>query len=215
MIILDLFEVGYKEVEYAIKTLKYLDQSLQKTLILVSSIKTWALSGKKVKNPEIEEEEEILDDGEPDEGNDSVAEEEEVQGEEEAQKDPEGDEEEAVKIEYTSFKESDFEKRKTYPCYRNIKTLESLCISAGKSNPNLKTFILCPGVLYGNGEETLFPYFKQAWLQEPSHLTIFGDGKNEIPTIHYDDFAMHAKYLIYKPPRRIKYVVAIDYTKNR
>lgn len=26
---------------------------------------------------------------------------------------------------------------------------------------------------------------------------------------------MHAKYLVYKPPRRIKYVVAIDYTKNR
>lgn len=164
VVILDLFEVEYKEVEYAIKTLKYLDQSYQKTLILVSSIKTWALSGRKVKNPEVEEEEEVLDDGEPDEGGDSAAEEEEAQEEDQVQKEPEGDEEEVVKIEYTSFKESDYEKRKTYPCYRNIKTLESLCISAGKSNPNLKTFILCPGVLYGNGEETFFPYFKQAWL---------------------------------------------------
>lgn len=88
-------------------------------------------------------------------------------------------------------------------------------MSAGRSKPSLTTFILCSGVLYGNGEETFFPYYKQAWLQDPEYLTYYGDGKNKIPTIHYDDLAMHAKYLIYKPPKRIRYVMAIDYTKKR
>lgn len=49
MIIIDLFEVDFRNVEYAIKTLKYLDNSIEKTLILISSVRTWALTPAKEK----------------------------------------------------------------------------------------------------------------------------------------------------------------------
>lgn len=79
--ILDLFEIGYKDVEYAIKTLKYLETDSPKTLILISSVKTWAKSGKKVKGPEEEEEEEFVDDDPEDDAEESAGEEEEPEEE--------------------------------------------------------------------------------------------------------------------------------------
>lgn len=96
-----------------------------------------------------------------------------------------------------------------------MKTLETLCLSAGRSKPNLKTFVLCSGILYGKGEDTFFPLFKQAWLQSPENLPIIGRGINKIPTIHYDDLAMFVKYIIYKTPKSTNYIFAIDHTNNR
>lgn len=46
--------------------------------------------------------------------------------------------------------------------------------------------VLVPGILYGDGEDVLHPWFKMAWHGEPDSLPIFGenDGGNYVPTIH-------------------------------
>lgn len=40
-------------------------------------------------------------------------------------------------------------------------------MAAGKVKPNLKTYIICSGIIYGEGERLLAPYFMQARLQNP------------------------------------------------
>ena len=40
-------------------------------------------------------------------------------------------------------------------------------MAAGKVKPELHTYIVCSGVIYGEGERIFAPYFMQARLQEP------------------------------------------------
>lgn len=58
------------------------------------------------------------------------------------------------------FTEKDFKVRKALPAYEYIKGIETLCLSAGNQTPNLKTYVLCSGILYGLGEELLYEHFK-------------------------------------------------------
>lgn len=75
-----------------------------------------------------------------------------------------------------------------------------MCIAAGNAKPNLRSFVLCSGIQYGNGEEVFYEHFKEAWLQNPGELVVIGDGKNRIPTIHVRDLATFAKKITEKPP---------------
>lgn len=84
-------------------------------------------------------------------------------------------------------------------------------MSAGNSKKNLKTYVLCSGILYGNGEDVFYNHFKQAWLQDPQDLTIYGDGKNRIPTIHVRDLATFVRKVVERPPKQ-NYIFAIDST---
>ena len=77
--------------------------------------------------------------------------------------------------------------RKPDPQYEKMKSIETLCMAAGKVKPELKTYIVCSGVLYGEGERLLAPYFMQARLQEPEELCYYGKGKNRIPMVHIQD----------------------------
>lgn len=92
--------------------------------------------------------------------------------------------------------------------------IETLALSAANTNPMLKTYIICPGFIYGCGEEIFYEYFKMAWLQDPNKLPIAGDGKNFIPTIHILDLVNCIKRIIEKKPS-LKYIFAIDKTKNK
>ena len=38
--------------------------------------------------------------------------------------------------------------------------IETLALSASSTNKMLKTYIICPGFFYGNGEDTFYEYFK-------------------------------------------------------
>ena len=60
--------------------------------------------------------------------------------------------------------------------------VETLALS--NTNQNLKTYIVCPGFIYGCGEDLFYDYFKMSWLEIPGKLPIIGKGKNTIPTIH-------------------------------
>ena len=83
------------------------------------------------------------------------------------EKNVEEETEEVVKKHYIRFSESDFTCRKPLPKYEAIKYVETLCMSASLSKPNLKSYVLCAGIQYGQGEDFFYNIFKQAWLQHP------------------------------------------------
>lgn len=83
-------------------------------------------------------------------------------------------------------------------------------MAAGKVKPNLKTYIICSGLLYGEGERLLAPYFMQARLQDPSALAYYGNGKNRIPMIHAHDLITFIEKTIEKRPS-LPYILAIDH----
>lgn len=47
--------------------------------------------------------------------------------------------------------------------------------------------MICPGIIYGCGEDSFYELFKAAWLQNPIQLPYLKDGKNKLPTIHLID----------------------------
>lgn len=57
-------------------------------------------------------------------------------------------------------------------------------MAAGKVKSNLKTYVVCSGIIYGEGERLFAPYFMQARLQKPYALVYHGNGKNRIPMVH-------------------------------
>lgn len=91
--------------------------------------------------------------------------------------------------------------------------IETLALSAANTNPMLKTYIVCPGFVYGCGEGLFYDYFKMSFLENPEKLPIIGDGKNFIPTIHILDLVSLIKRIIERKPLN-KYIFAVDRTKN-
>ena len=61
---------------------------------------------------------------------------------------------EKPKIKTYYYKESEYEKRIPNSKYFYYKILESLALS--NNNPNLKTYVICPGFIYGCGEDIFF-----------------------------------------------------------
>ena len=60
------------------------------------------------------------------------------------------------------FNEEDIPKRIPYAHYSNFKMLETSTLQI--QNPYIKKYIICPGFIYGYGEDLFFDYFKKAWL---------------------------------------------------
>jgi len=71
------------------------------------------------------------------------------------------------------------------PRYQYIKDIEDKVLSIKREN--VKVYIVCPGIIYGCGEDTFYQLFKASWLQEPEKLPYLNDGSNKIPTIHLKD----------------------------
>jgi hypothetical protein len=58
----------------------------------------------------------------------------------------------------------------------------------------LHTYIVCPGVLYGNGEcdGGFHKHFSRAWqASEDTALPVYGSGSNRIPTVHVSDLCAY------------------------
>ena len=71
--------------------------------------------------------------------------------------------------------------------YEYIKAIQDKVLSIKREN--VKVFIVCPGVIYGCGEDTFYQIFKSAWLQNPTKLPFLKEGNNKVPTIHIQDLA--------------------------
>jgi adenylate kinase len=161
VIIYDLMTNDFEEVDYVIKTLKTTELEGEKTLILVSSVMSWVNTPPKFKKEAVDGEEE---EGEPEE------EEEEPEDPEEGEENAEGGEDAPPKRKILPFNERDFYLRVPSQRFKNLKSLETIALSSVKTQPNLKVWVLCSGILYGNGERIFYEHFKRAWLQSPASL---------------------------------------------
>lgn len=111
------------------------------------------------------------------------------------------------------MREEDYKGRKSSTKFKGLKLLESLVLSAAQDN--VKTYVLAPGILYGNGEEEFSDLFKDGWLCEnPAGLSVLGEGNNIVPTLHVNDVALSLEALIARPPEEYQYVVVTDNTNN-
>lgn len=194
--VFDMLTSTFDEVNNAIQVLKTQDYEDEKTLILISSVVTWVNTPPNRKpGRQVEES---------------------TDTESEAGQEPHVDNsglDEAGEMIYP-FEESDLKQRIPSPKYQHFKILENKALAAMKNKENLKVYVLCAGVLYGNGEETLFPHFQQAWLQKSPSLPIIGTGDNIIPTIHVKDLSNMVKRIAQVKPEH-HYVFAIDKSLNQ
>ncbi|CAI2386648.1 unnamed protein product [Moneuplotes crassus] len=152
------------------------------------------------------------------EGEGAQGEGEEAQGE----GDNEGDEE-IPQVEYRNepYTEVEYAIRNPPEDYEKIKEWEDRILELKKKG--LKTYVVCSGIIYGNGEkltafkkeETVFnDKLKSAWLQDPEHLPYIEDGENRIPTIHVVDLARLVRK-VYETKPEHQYIFAIDNTEDR
>ena len=118
---------------------------------------------------------------------------------------------EKPKIKTYYYKESEFNKRIPNSKFFYYKILETLALS--QVNPKLKTYIICPGFIYGCGEDIFFDYFRESWKGSLKYMPILGEGDNHIPTIHILDLIHTIKRVINLKPE-INYIFACDKTKN-
>ena len=236
--IFNMKDANFNDIDYIIKGLKALKYDKEKILVIVTSIMTWARTQPKYKKEEGAEEEK--EEGDEGEGEGEEKKEEEKKEEDEENKEQESEEEEYAPPEEEEvpdeekkeeekkeegeegeakepkkillFKEKDFIKRIPSPKFYHDKMVETLALA--NTNPNLKTYIVCPGFIYGCGEDLFYDYFKMCWLEIPGKLPIIGKGKNTIPTIHIKDLVSLIRRVIETKPKN-KYIFAVDHTKNR
>lgn len=167
VIVYDLNTNEFEEVDYVIKTLKTSKLTKEKTLIILSSVMTWVNTPPKTK---VEGEEEEPAEGEGGEGGgEEEAEPSEPDSDEVPQEeDPAEGEEAPKKVQIQYFKESDAHLRVPHKRFMNHKNLETLALSAPKTQPLLKVHVLCTGIRYGKGEGIFYDHFKNAWIQSPA-----------------------------------------------
>ena len=102
------------------------------------------------------------------------------------------------------FTEDEYRMRRSHPSFKDHLTLEKLVIKLGRTKKSLlSTYVVCCGLMYGMGEDTLHFLFKNAWLSQSNgiNLPVFGNGQNHIPTIHVNDIASILLHLVEIQPK--------------
>jgi hypothetical protein len=94
------------------------------------------------------------------------------------------------------FTDKDYALRKPAPEFEKIKSIETLCLAAGNAKSNLRSYVVCAGLQYGEGEGLFEDYFMAARLQTPARLPVYGKGKNRIPTVHTADLVTYIEKII-------------------
>ncbi|GMH41781.1 hypothetical protein BSKO_09691 [Bryopsis sp. KO-2023] len=86
--------------------------------------------------------------------------------------------------------------------------VENLILRSNK--PNLRAHVVCPGILYGNGEcdEGFHTLWKSGW-EATQKLEVLGSGENIIPTIHVGDLVSYVDFLAKNDPE-MGYLLAVD-----
>ena len=136
---------------------------------------------------------------------------EEIEEDESGGEDEYSKETEKPKIKTYYYKETEYQSRCPNSRYFYYKILETLTLS--NKNPKLKAYVICPGFIYGCGEQFFFDYFRLAWMGHLPYIPIVGEGNNFLPTIHILDLIQVIKRIIEKKPEQ-KYFFVCDRTKN-
>ena len=77
----------------------------------------------------------------------------------------------------------------------------------------MKTYVICPGFIYGCGENFFFDYFRMSWIENLQYVPIIGNGLNFLPTIHILDLVQIIRRVIERKPD-FYYIFACDKTKE-
>ncbi|CAD8062089.1 unnamed protein product [Paramecium primaurelia] len=108
---------------------------------------------------------------------------------------------------YERFTENDLPNRRIN-FFERLKHLEQSILGCEKKE--LNTYVITPGLIYGNGEDILYELFKTVWMDPDAELPIYGEGNNIIPMIHVNDLASIVKKATILNPQD-KYIFAVDY----
>ncbi|NWV78482.1 KAD7 kinase, partial [Dasyornis broadbenti] len=110
----------------------------------------------------------------------------------------------------TPFFDDDFRKRKSHPNFMDYINAEKHVVKLGKTNKEkFSTYVVASGHQYGAEEGLFHCFFKMCWLGETPAIPVFGDGKNNIPTIHIHDLAVVLQNVADNRPD-FQYVLAVD-----
>jgi adenylate kinase len=63
----------------------------------------------------------------------------------------------------SNYSDKEYSYRRALPSYEYLRSLENKVMLVGKEKPELKTFVLCSGLVYGHGEDSLFEIFETAF----------------------------------------------------
>lgn len=106
-----------------------------------------------------------------------------------------------------SFTEDDFRKRKPHPNFKKHIFIEKLALRI--KHANIKPYVVCSGLLYGEEESLFHHHFKTAWLGNPKELHCVGEGNNVLPTIHVRDLSSVILHILSHPPED-QYILGVD-----
>ena len=110
------------------------------------------------------------------------------------------------------YTEKDYLKRKPNSKYIQYKYIENEALSLNQKK-NIKSYIICPGFIYGYGEKTFYSFFRNAILNIPVEEILLEKGRNIIPTIHMKDLINIISKIIEKKSNTY-YILAFDQSKN-
>nr|CCC52877.1 conserved hypothetical protein, fragment [Trypanosoma vivax Y486] len=192
-----------------------------KRVILVSSLLTWyatpplQLETPQEENDESEEEEERQQEQYEEQREEeqplSEGEVEMLLGplEEEEDNDPTDGVDNTLEMEV--FTEDQYNRRIPHAKYFNWREAERVVAAANNDERHLHTCVVFAGMLYGEGEDVLEPFFLKVWSRGERGLPIYGSGSQLVPTVHVRDLVTFTQRLLEaeRPPTQ-RYVFATD-----
>ncbi|KAH9280344.1 Adenylate kinase 7 [Echinococcus granulosus] len=107
------------------------------------------------------------------------------------------------------FYDADYIRRKAHRHYGRHIAAEKEIKRLGTLNKfKFLTYVIASGITYGEENDVFHPFLKGGWLNKPT-LSVIGDGKNLIPTIHVKDLASIVFELLNLCPTT-HYILAVD-----
>lgn len=111
------------------------------------------------------------------------------------------------------YTDEDYARRKAHRGYLQHLKAEKRTVYLGKTDKTkLLTYVIATGVTYGEKQNILHWFFKQAWNNTPM-VNFPGDGQNVIPTIHVYDLASIVQTIMEMRPTK-HYILAKDESQN-
>lgn len=120
--------------------------------------------------------------------------------------------EEAKRNKYYYFNNNDYHLRIPIVKYKRFVELENKCFKLSNINHNILTYVICPGYIYGYGEDEFLDYFNKCWYS--NDLEIFFNENSFVNTIHIKDLTKVIKNVVEIKPIE-KYIFAFDKTREK
>lgn len=106
-----------------------------------------------------------------------------------------------------------YRKRRPHPCFNQHLLIERRTLNLQKKfKDSIKSFVVCPGIIYGEEQDIFHYIFKRCYFNHPQ-VEIFLPGSNYLPIIHINDFARFILNILTKSPNdSTNYLLAIQPT---